>query len=73
VRRTIVRTAAPPTIRARPTKSSHRLTRAGTVGEGEADTVVLDVDDEGTVLMPKANEPPVTWPSVFDTVRQFTV
>ena len=60
-------------MRARPTKSSHRLTSAEAVGEGERDIVVLDVDEEATVLIPKANEPPVTWPSVFDTVRQFTV
>jgi len=36
-------------MRARPTKSSHRLTSAGAVGEGEADIVVLDVTAHWTV------------------------
>jgi len=60
-------------MRARLTKSSHRLTNAEAVGEGERDIVVLDVDEEATVLIPKANEPPIKWPSVFDTVSPITV
>jgi hypothetical protein len=67
------RTAAPPTRRARPTSASHRLTSARGVGDGDVATVVVAVVFGGTVLMPNANELPVTWPSVFDTVRQFTV
>src|SRR5215470_8106832 len=64
---------------ASPQYSSHRpVTAAGDGTEpaaGEPPLTAWDADapDGAATPIPKAKEPPVTWPSTFDTVRQLSV
>src|SRR5262245_9931563 len=67
------------TSSARPQYSSHRPATAAGDGAEPADgepplaAWAAGTPEGASTPIPKAKEPPVTWPSTFDTVRQFTV
>src|SRR5207247_2374502 len=64
---------------ASPQYSSHRPATSAEDGAEPADgepplaAWAADAPEGAWTPMPKAKEPPVTWPSTFDTVRQLTV
>src|SRR5215471_8266619 len=65
------------TSSASPQYRSHRPATAAGDGAEPAEPLfaawAAAAPEEGWIPMPKANEPPVTCPSTFDTVRQLTV